>query len=241
MEQHKRFRLMANIRRKEDAPEFGFGSNANSRHRILNPDGSANIARLGAKRLELLNIYHKLVTMTWSRFFIIVILFYMIVNFLFAGLIYLLDPDGINGMIYHNELQKFEEIFFFSAQSLTTVGYGRLNPAGTLNSCIAAIESLFGLLGFALATGLLYGRFSRPTAKLIYSKNALVSPYANARFKDNSPTAFMFRITNARSNQLIEVEAQVLFSYNEEADGKIIRRFQRLRLEVEKISFLAMS
>ena len=238
----KKFRFMASIRRKEDAPEFGFGNNANNAHqRVLNPDGSANIVRIGGNKFSLINIYHSLVTMSWARFFLIVSCSYMFVNFLFAIVYYLIDPNAISGMIYTSEFQKFEEIFFFSAQSLTTVGYGRLNPTGTFNSSLASIESFIGLLGFALATGLLYGKFSRPTAKLLYSENALIAPYSNPRFIEKANSALMFRITNARSNQLIEVESQILFSYNEEVDGKLIRRFQRLKLEVEKISFLAMS
>ena len=235
-------RFMASIRRKEDAPEFGFGNSTNNAHqRALNPDGTANIARIGEKKFNPINIYHALVTMTWRKFFFIAFISYAMVNLFFATIYYLVDPNGLSGMIYTTEGQKFEEIFFFSAQSLTTVGYGRLNPTGTFNSSLAAIESFIGLLGFALATGLLYGKFSRPTAKLLYSKNILIAPYSNPRVSDQAKTALMFRITNERSNQLIEVESQILFSYNEEVNGKILRRFQRLKLEVEKISFLAMS
>jgi inward rectifier potassium channel len=234
--------ILPKIRRKNDAPEYGFGTTSNSAgQRILNPDGTANIVRVGEPKFNFINIYHNLITITWGKFNLMVFAFYFIFNLSFALMYYLIVPDGIGGMQFNNETGRFVEIFFFSAQSLTTVGYGRLYPTGEICSSIAAIESMFGLLGFALATGLLYGRFSRPTAKLLYSKNILISPYNHPNYIDKADTALMFRIANARNNQLIEIEAQLLFSYNEESNGKISRRFQRLKLEVDKINFLAMT
>src|SRR3569832_1633603 len=111
-------------------------------------------------------------------------------------------------MVGTTETAKFWEAFFFSAQSLTTVGYGRLNPVGFQASVVAAVESMIGLLGFALATGLLYGRFSRPVAKILFSKNAIIAPYRGM-------TGFMIRIANKRKNELIEVEASMFMSYVE--------------------------
>jgi inward rectifier potassium channel len=143
-------------------------------------------------------------------------------------------------MTFKTETDRFLEIFFFSAQSLTTVGYGRLNPVSLIDSTVAAIESMVGLLGFALATGLLYGRFSRATAKLLYSDNIIVAPYKHIRFPE-ADKALMFRILNARKNQLIEIEAQIMFAYNEEVNGSVARKFQQLKLETEKINLLAMS
>ncbi len=224
------------------APETGFGTNVNaSNQRFLNKDGSPNIARLGEPFFQFINIYHSLITMSWRKFNVIVLCFYFTVNLIFTAIYILLSPDKILGMLYTTKYEKFWEVFFFSAQTLTTVGYGRLNPSGISISTIAAVESLFGLLGFALATGLLYGRFSRPTAKIIYSDKALVAPYRHRDFEFKDMTAFMFRIANARRNQLIEIETQVIFSYNAEEDGRIQRRFQTLDLEISKASFLTLS
>ncbi|MBK9637412.1 MAG: hypothetical protein IPO63_06210 [Bacteroidetes bacterium] len=224
------------------ASEFGFGNTSNeSGQRILNKDGSANINRIGEPRFNVVNIYHSLITISWTKFIFVVFSFYFILNLIFSLLYYFLCPDTIAGMIYTTELEKFLEIFFFSSQSLTTVGYGRLNPTGIIASSIAGIESMMGLLGFALATGLLYGRFSRPTAKLLYSENIIIAPYAHPTFSKEAPTALMFRITNARKNQLIEVEAMVLFSYNQNVNGVIQRKFTNLKLEISKINFLALS
>ncbi len=234
--------LPIQIFRKNEAPEFGFGSSSNQAgKRILNKDGTANIVRLGEPKFSFLNIYHSLITMNWWKFNFIIIFYYIFLNFFFSLLYYYVTPNELAGMIFSNERERFREIFFFSAQSLTTVGYGRINPVGTLASSLASFEAFIGLMGFAIATGLLYGRFSRPTARLKYSNNVLVAPYSHPVLSQNAPTALMFRIANARNNQLIEVEAMILFAYNETNQGKTTRRFQQLKLEVDKINLLAMT
>lgn len=232
---------LVEVYRRSEAGEFGFGQTTSSAgYRILNKDGSANIVRLGEKSFSIANIYHRLIDMSWPRFMLMVTLLYALVNLAFTLIYFFLIPDGIAGMIYQTEWERFWEVYFFSAQSLTTVGYGRENPVGQLSGAVAAIESFIGLMGFALATGLLYGRFSRPTALFRFSNNMLVAPYKHARFPE-AEKGIMFRVMNGRNNQLIEVEALVLFSYNAEQEGKVVRKFDQLKLEVEKISFLAMS
>jgi len=127
--QNKRFtHRLARIRRKEDAPEFGFGSISTSNdQRMMNKDGTANVIRLGEPKFSIINLYHSLVTMPWWKFNISVLGIYLITNFLFAVIYYVIDPAGLGGMTFKTETDRFLEIFFFSAQSLTTVGYGRLN------------------------------------------------------------------------------------------------------------------
>src|SRR5205823_5958279 len=149
----------------------------------------------------------------------------------FASLYFFLDISHLNGIIAETNYEKFLEALFFSTQTISTVGFGRLNPSGLTDSTIAAIESMTGLLGFALATGLLYGRFSRPVAKILYSKNAIVAPY-----KDHH--GFMFRIANKRKSELIEVEAVVIMSHVEIENNKPVRKFSTLPLELSRISFL---
>ena len=237
----KNSRLVKILKRNE-APEYGFGTNTNeSGQRILNKDGTANIARLGDPHFTVVNIYHSLITMSWWRFNFIILLYYFVLNLIFSVAYYYLTPDELAGMAYQTPGEHFQEIFFFSAQSLTTVGYGRVNPTGTLASGLASLEALVGLMGFALATGLLYGRFSRATARIIYSENILIAPYTHPIKSADAPTALMFRIANARRNQLIEIEAQMIFGYDEEINGNISRKFQQLTLEISKINLLAMS
>ena len=104
----------------------------------------------------------------------------------------MLDESELVGIVASTHAERFKEIFFFSAQTLTTVGYGRINPVGYSASVIASIEALTGFLLFAIATGLIYGRFSRPMAYLNFSTNALVSPYMNG-------TAIMFRFVSYKT------------------------------------------
>lgn len=117
---------------------------------------------------------------------------------------------------------------------MSTVGYGHISPRGMVANTVAALESMLGLLAFALATGLLYGRFSRPTAKIIYSDKILVAPYRDSK-------GLMFRLANLRKNILIGLSIEVIFSYNEMVDGKPVRRFFPLELERKQVSVLTLS
>jgi inward rectifier potassium channel len=154
---------------------------------------------------------------------------YVVMNIIFACLYMMAGIDNLDGMSAVTTSGRFIQAFFFSSQTLTTVGYGRLNPHGLWANAIASIESLSGLMTLALATGILYGRFSRPSAKILFSTNALIAPYKDI-------TAFMFRIANQRSNQLIELEASVNFSFLNKHD-RSKREFRALTLERSKINF----
>jgi inward rectifier potassium channel len=170
--------------------------------------------------------------MSWMHFSLIIFAFYFTVNLIFAFIYFYIGIEHLGGIIGYTQKDKFFEAFFFSTQTFTTVGFGRINPIGNAASTVAAIESLIGLMAFALATGLLYGRFSRPNVKLIRSENAVISPFQNK-------TAVMLRIANARNNQLIECEARMMLSYIEKETS--VRRFLTLKLEYEKVSALSLS
>jgi hypothetical protein len=137
-------------------------------------------------------------------------------------------------MIYHNELQRFGEAFFFSAQTFTTVGYGRISPVDFYSSSIAAFQALVGLLSFAVATGLMYGRFSKPTAYLKFAKNALIAPYKGI-------TAFMIRLAPFKNTTLTDAEARLTLGMMIEENGKIVNRFFPLEMELEKVNALTLS
>ncbi|MBP6649312.1 MAG: Inward rectifier potassium channel Irk [Bacteroidia bacterium] len=223
------------IIKQDEFRELGFGNKVvESNQRLMNKDGSSNVRRKGLPFFQSVSIYQTLITMPWWKFNLLVFTFYITVNILFALVYYFVDPDHINGMVYNSEFEKFAEVFFFSAQSLTTVGYGRLNPSGYFDSTLASIESMIGLLGFALATGLLYGRFSRPLARILFSKNMVVAPYKGI-------TALMFRVANRTKSELVDIQASVILSYVIQENGKPIRKFSNLKLELTKVNLLSTS
>ncbi|MDZ4757213.1 MAG: ion channel [Bacteroidota bacterium] len=215
----------------EPPKDLGFGTQVQSgQGRLINNDGSFNVQRKGLNLLERLSFYHQLIAMPWWKFNMLVFLVYFVANLLFASIYCIIGLEHLGGISPDAAIwDKFWEAFFFSAQTLTTVGYGRVNPVGVIASTVSAIESLSGLLGFALATGLIYGRFARPVANILFSKTSIIAPYRDIN-------AWMFRMTNARDNQLIEVEVQVNITYIKTIHGKPVRQYTALDLERNKVT-----
>jgi inward rectifier potassium channel len=223
---------MAKIKNKQEI-ELGFGNkNYSESVRFLNRDGSVNVKRNGIGKHANFDIYHWLITISWTKFIILIVNGYIFINTIFAFIYYFIGADKFGGITIGYAIENFMQLFFFSAQTLTTVGYGHIYPNSSLVSAIAAVESMFGLLGFALATGILYGRFSRPKADIEYSSQALIAPYSDHK-------AFMFRIANQKQNELIEIECQLALAINNPKSKK--RDFHFLDLERQKINFLPTS
>jgi inward rectifier potassium channel len=223
------------IFKQDEFREIGFGNRViEGVQRLMNKDGSSNVKRSGMPFYTLTRVYHSLITMKWWKFNLIILSAYLVLNLIFATIYYLGDMSHVSGMIYTTDFERFMEIFFFSAQSLTTVGYGRLNPTGIFDSSVAVIESFIGLLGFALATGLLYGRFSRPVANVIFSKNALIAPYQGF-------TALMVRLANKNKSELLDSQASIIMAFIDEVNGNKVRKFSTLKLELTKVNMLTMS
>jgi inward rectifier potassium channel len=222
-------------RKVHHGDDLGFGNRPMGKdQRMMNADGTSNIKRIGLPFFRSADTYNWLISMSWTKFMSIIVIAYLIVNILFAGIYVGVGIENLKGAEGITFRDQFFSAFFFSAQTISTVGYGHISPSGFITSCIAAFESMLGLLAFALATGLLYGRFSRPNAKVFYSKNMVVSPYKDA-------TALMFRLANGRNNQLIEISVQVVFTINELVDGIKKRTFLPLILERSKIGLLSLS
>ena len=217
--------------------QSGFGTKlgGSGREKLINEDGTFRIKKTGVPLNESFNIYHHLITISWTRFLWMILVGFIIVNALFAAVYFLLGQGQLSNYNAENSAFKtFLECFFFSAQTMSTVGYGRVAPIGLGANIIASIEALFGLLMFALATGILYGRFSRPLANIITSKNILIAPYKNI-------TGLMFRISNKRTNQLMEPEVEVLTTLFTYENGVKVRKFYNLRLELKRVTFLSLS
>jgi inward rectifier potassium channel len=214
--------------------ELGFGQkNYRESVRFINPDGTVNARRSGLRGLQNLDLYHWLTSIRPAKFIALIIAWYLAINLVFGWIYYQIGPENFGGVDQSaSEYQKFMTLFFFSSQTITTIGFGHIHPIGNMASIAAAVEGLLGLLSFAIATGLLFGRFSRPRAHIIYSKNALIAPYRGG-------TGLMFRITNKKQYELIECDASVTFTMNNPTTGK--REFFNLALEISHINFLAFS
>ncbi|HEY2583927.1 MAG TPA: ion channel [Mucilaginibacter sp.] len=226
------------IHKRKINPEddLGFGLQPVIKNQpLINKDGSPNVKRVGLSFFNTANNYHTLITMSWGKFCLLVLSCYLVINVIFAFVYNALGVDSLDGVWGSTRFDHFMGAFFFSAQTISTVGYGHIYPKGMWANSAAALESLMGLLAFALATGLLYGRFSRPSARIAYSKNILVAPYLE------SSKAIMLRLANLRRNILIDLEIEIIFSFNETVDGKIIRGFYPLKLERRKVSVLTSS
>ena len=216
--------------------DLGFGDKVarETRLRFLNRDGSFNVRRRGLKNVTVLNLYHYLLTMSWKVFLGLVLLLYFFSNIIF-GFVYGAIGDG--ALVDTSELPMtnvYLRGFFFSVQTFATIGYGTIHPVGIVPNLLVAVESYYSLLVNALITGLVFARFSRPEAKIIFSETAVVAPYRNA-------TGLMFRLVNNRNNQLIELRAQVLYARFVEQNGAFVRRFDLLKLERERVSFLPLA
>lgn len=226
------------IHKRKFNPEddLGFGPQPVMKSQpLINQDGSINIRRKGLPFFRTDDNYHTLITMSWTKFWLLVLTCYFIVNIIFAGIYMIIGVEHLNGAEGTDTFHRFLDALFFSAQTISTVGYGHISPSGVAANSVAALESMMGLLAFALATGLLYGRFSRPSAKILYSNKIIIAPYReNCR-------GVMFRLANLRRNVLIDLEIEVLFSYNEDVDSKTVRRFFPLELERRHVSILTLN
>ncbi|MDZ4665704.1 MAG: ion channel [Bacteroidota bacterium] len=218
--------------KKANETELGFGSkNYKDSVRFLNSDGTVNVRRTGMGMANL-DPYHWLTTISFKKFIFIIIGFYTTVNLFFASVYFTLCYNSFGGLESSRGLGRFLDLVYFSSQTITTVGYGHVYPKEHLASLIASLQSLFGLMLFAIVTGVLFGRFSRPKNSLLYSKNILLAPYKDM-------TALMFRVANTKQYELIENEANVVMTMNNPATNK--REFFNLTLELEKINFLALT
>jgi len=200
--------------------------------RIINKDGSFNIKRTGGG-FSSVNGFHYLINITWPKFLLIVFGGFVFINVFFALLYELAGIENLSNAVAGNELQSFLNTFFFSVQTFATVGYGGIHPIGIFSNIIASLESMTGILSFALATGLLYGRFSKPSAKIIFSDKAIITAFKEGK-------ALMFRIANSRPNILMEMEANAMITFLDKINEQFTRQYYPLKLEIKFINFFPL-
>lgn len=227
---------MSNHRRLRDIDNTGYGPNSNVEGgRIVNTNGSNNLRKRGIPVWERTSIYHTLLRMKATHFLLVIMVFYTMINLVFALIYFLTGVEhlvGVDGGTSSG--QRFMEAFFFSSQTLTTVGYGHVAPTGMATNAIASTESLIGILSFALVTGLIYGRFARPRAYILFSPSILVAPFREGR-------ALMFRLATYKNNHLTDVEANVTLAMHVNENGRTVTKFYTLPLQFSRINSLALS
>lgn len=221
---------------EQDLRDLGFGAvvSRESHQRLLNRDGTFNVERKGLSFWSSFSLYHALLTMSWSHFLLVGIGWYLVANTIFALAYVACGPGSLASTAPGIEQHTFLRAFFFSVETLSTIGYGNVVPTGIAANIVVTIEALTGLMGVAVITGLLFARLSRPTAKVLFSKNAVIAPYQNMQ-------AVEFRVANARSNEIIEVSAKVMLSRFENVDGVRTRRYYLLSLERDNVVFLPLT
>ena len=202
--------------------------------RVINADGSFNVLRRGTTWRDI-NPYLHLVSIPWTQFFAWVLLFYVLVNSVFAGVYFLLGPGALTEKVAAGHAtERYLQCIFFSSQTLTTVGFGALAPVTPAANIVAAFEALVGLLGFAVATGLLFGRVSRPSARVGFSPKALIAPYQDG-------SSFQFRMVNRRANTLIEPAATLMLMTVDRSGETAQRHFTLLKLERSSVMLFPLT
>ncbi|TGE15254.1 ion channel [Hymenobacter elongatus] len=199
--------------------------------RAINHDGSFNVLRRSS-RSHVHDLYQELITLSWGPFMALLMGVLTLVNVLFAGGYLLLGLDNLSGTAALSHIPPFLQAFFFSVQTFTTVGYGSISPNSIGTGVLASVEALTGLLMAALATGLLYGRFSRPRAGILFSHTALMSRRADGTRN------LQFRVANRHRSTLVDLRARVLLQFTD-ANGN--RSYQDLPLERESVYFFPLN
>ncbi|WP_111706384.1 ion channel [Lutibacter citreus] len=210
-------------------PGFGYLSRKGAKS-IINKRGGSNVLHKN-KAFSINDIYSYIIQISWFKFFLLVFLSYIVVNSFFAIIYLLIGIEEITSPT-GNLLDDFFNAFFFSAQTITTVGYGGISPQGFLGNLISSFQALVGLLSFSFITGLLYGRFSKPKAAVRFSENIILRKFNNGK-------AIMFKLMNSRPNIMIDPEVTVIFSLTDNKHSKGFKRnFYKLNLELDKLKYL---
>ncbi len=199
--------------------------------RLMNKDGSLNVHFVGSKRFRKWNLYKRFINMSALNFFLSILSLYIILNLLFATFYYCF---GENGLSISNSEFSWLNCFWFSCQTFTTVGYGHISPSSMIVNIVSGFEAFIGLIFFAIATGVVYGRFTNSKVDLRFSENILIN------YQGKCPT-LTCRLANAYDSELSDLEAILIMSYTEKKGDRVGRRYKKLTLELGTITILSTS
>ena len=192
--------------------------------------GHSHYIKLGLARLDWSDLYHLLLTLSWPWFLVFASGFFVLVNVLFA-LAYLVQDGGIESA----RNGSFVDAFFFSVETIATVGYGAMRPITLFSHMVSTVEILAGMLGFAMVTGLMFARFSRPTARVLFSRVATIHSV-------NGIPTLIVRAANRRHNSILQASVRAtLLRHETTAEGQVFRRFHDLKLARDSTPVFALS
>lgn len=185
--------------------------------------GQTEITKVGISRFDLHDVYHWILSLSWPQFFAGAIGVYLLANLVFATAYFLGDHAVANA-----RPDSFADVFFFSVETLATVGYGYMSPGSLYGHIVATVEILTGLLSLAVITSLVFVRFSKPTARVLFSNVAVIAPF-------NGLPTLMLRVANKRRSFILEAAAIVTLVRDEMTrEGNSIRRFYELKLDRQR-------
>lgn len=203
--------------------------------RFINKDGSFNLRKEGNRIWDRYSLFHIMLNLPIWAFVLVIVGAFIVVNLIYTGIYLLIGAAELQGISSHHTWGIFREVYYFSTETFTTVGYGRVNPVGDGANFVASIEAMSGFLSFAVVTGLIYGRFARPKAHLAFSDHALITPFKGGN-------ALMFRFACYKDGHtLTDVTVQVNAAMRIHEDGKQTYRYYELPLERHKIQSLPMN
>jgi inward rectifier potassium channel len=205
----------------------------NKLRRVIQKDGQFNVRRRGGTWRDI-HPYIYLINQPWPAFLGMVFAAFVFTNLLFAVAYCAIGIDSLRGADAPTAAARFLNAFFFSSQTLTTVGYGTIVPATPLANLVASFEAMMGLMGFAVATGFLVGRVTRPSARIGFSDTMLVAPYRGG-------TSLQFRIVNRSMSNLMELEARMLLMTVEKVGDRLERKYAGLTLERDRVLFMPLT
>jgi inward rectifier potassium channel len=194
--------------------------NVERQERLLRPDGSSSVIRLGLTDSESGDLYHFLMTSSWARFFAAIFAAYVSTNTIFATLYWLVREELVN-------VDTFAEAFFFSVQTMASIGYGHSVPIGTAANLVVTVEAFVGMLAVSVGAGLMFARFTRPQAGVMFSERAVITTH------DGQPM-LMFRLANRRKAHIVEAHVYVVLAFDDVTiEGERLRRLVDLNLRRE--------
>jgi len=205
-----------------------------AKFRFLNQDGTTNV-RKKRSLTDVSDLYHRFMSASHFEFILAIAAIYILINLIFGTVYFLIGPSQLAGLRFQQGLDFFIECFFFSVQTFSTIGYGHISPLGLIDNSIVAVEALTGLLSIAIMSGVFFARFSKATARVAFSNIALITQYQGQR-------VFMFRMANARMNQIIEAQVSLVLACDlVTAEGHKIRKLIDLNVARQKTPVFALS